>query len=45
MKYDKPELTALTPAVNAIQNSEKVGSTTKDGINKEEVAGYVDWED
>jgi hypothetical protein len=46
MKYQTPELTALTPAMSAIQmGSSKPGRTSLDGIDKEEVTAYADWED
>jgi hypothetical protein len=48
MKYETPELTALTPAINAIQSS---GTTHKtgpingaDGVDNECVSVYLDWE-
>jgi hypothetical protein len=47
MKYETPELTALTPAINAIQSSkpvmEAIDSTTPHELN--EASGvYADWE-
>jgi hypothetical protein len=46
MKYETPKVIALTPAVNAIQHpSGKPGATSQDGIDKEEVSAYADWED
>jgi hypothetical protein len=44
MKYKTPELTALTPAIDAIQGISKPGQTSLDGFDKEEVHAYVDWE-
>lgn len=41
MKYEKPELVTLTPAINAIQ-AKPIGSL-RDG-NKDDVAAYEDWE-
>ncbi len=52
MKYETPELTALIPAINAIQStggSKSTSAQTADGVNplshNESFAGYVDWED
>jgi hypothetical protein len=49
MKYEAPEATALTPAINAIQGSgpitSKVHSPTMDSPHLEAVAAYADWED
>jgi len=48
MKYETPELTALTPAINAIQaTGGKVGTRIESftGQSNDVVAGYVDWED
>ncbi len=45
MKYETPELTALMPAVNAIQSIKSSDPTPLDGSNQNEVAGaYEDWE-
>jgi hypothetical protein len=47
MKYETPELTALTPAINAIQTpvSEKGHLAFPDSpMNDEDVASYADWE-
>ncbi len=45
MKYETPELTALTPAINAIQAT-KIPHKTVDAPNFEETAlsAYADWE-
>jgi hypothetical protein len=44
MKYETPKLTALTPAINAIQN--KKNSTGSDTDGKEPPpAAYEDWEE
>ena len=44
MKYETPELTALTPAIDAIQVA-KLG-TGIDGSSKEPpTSAYEDWED
>ena len=44
MKYETPELTALTPAINAIQGT-KVNSMHPIDTNRNELAfGYEDWE-
>jgi len=46
MKYETPELTALTPAINAIQG--KPGDLVYDNITKENFhesgGAYADWE-
>jgi hypothetical protein len=46
MKYEKPELTALTSAVSAIQNTEqsKRTPTHEDGDDRSIVPSYSDWE-
>ena len=48
MKYETPELTALTPAINAIQTDVPSGMkssvTTLDTDSKEDIAAYADWE-
>jgi hypothetical protein len=45
MKYEKPELTALAPAVNAIQNGSKHNPGEEEGaLEREIVAAYQDWE-
>lgn len=41
MKYEKPELVRLPPAITAIE-SKPVGSIPDNG--KDEVAAYEDWE-
>ena len=48
MKYETPELTAVTPAINAIQSvSDKgdVGHTDSPATNppKEPIGAYADW--
>jgi hypothetical protein len=46
MKYETPKLTALTPAINAIQGTKVIG-TPADHLGSEftEVHGaYADWE-
>jgi hypothetical protein len=47
MKYEAPELTALTPAINAIQSTTK-GSGDVDNIQLQtqdaSSAAYEDWE-
>jgi len=50
MKYETPELVALTPAINAIQSqshSKTMVTFASDGaINKNDtVPGYLDWEE
>lgn len=47
MKYEKPELTALTPAINAIQtgNIHKVGTSREDSDRVHDfVLSYEEWE-
>jgi hypothetical protein len=45
MKYETPELTALAPAINAIQGVvSKILNSNTDAFY-EGVAAYVDWED
>ena len=47
MKYEAPELTVLTPAINAVQGTPKATNTFSDGgsgNNNEHVAAYADWE-
>lgn len=43
MKYETPELTALTLAINAIQANKPHGDSLDS--SKEIVAAYQDWED
>jgi hypothetical protein len=44
MKYETPELTALTPAIDAIQ-AIKVSPNPTDGVHPElSAAAYEDWE-
>ena len=47
MKYETPQLTALTPAINAIQgnNGSKPDTSKKDSLIHESVATYADWEE
>ena len=47
MKYEAPELTTLTPAINAIQGtgSPKHSFPSMEGAFPEAVAAYADWED
>jgi hypothetical protein len=47
MKYETPELTALTTAINAIQGfgtPKKDISASDNGVDYEHVAAYADWE-
>ena len=48
MKYETPEVTVLMLAINALQagGGSKVDQTNPEGLphNKEEIAGYTDWE-
>jgi hypothetical protein len=43
-KYETPELTALTPAINAIQGGSKVSDKTLELSINEASAAYQDWE-
>jgi hypothetical protein len=48
MKYDTPEVTALTPAINAIQGSSdlnKVAIEGPDSFDEEGSGAYADWEE
>ena len=48
MKYETPEITALTPAINAIQGpiSSKIFPVSYlEGAENEGVGAYLDWED
>ena len=47
MKYETPELTALTPAINAVQGSgpSKIPPGGTDSRFDESVGAYTDWED
>ncbi len=42
MKYETPELTVLTPAINAIQGIKL--QQDGDGSSKDPVVSYEDWE-
>lgn len=47
MKYETPELTALTPAINAIQTLPSEKGTffyTENAVYNENVPSYADWE-
>jgi hypothetical protein len=45
MKYEAPELYALTPAINAIQNTKDAPTPITDGAKHEVTVGaYQDWE-
>lgn len=45
MKYETPEVTVLTPAINAIQNGSKLNPGELEGVNHREIAAaYQDWE-
>lgn len=45
MKYETPELTALTPAINAIQGLKTVFPTVDEpGEERDGIAAYQDWE-
>jgi len=47
MKYETPQLTALTPAINAIQGSGSVkpDQSKKDNLIHEAVSTYADWDE
>jgi hypothetical protein len=46
MKYQTPELTALTPAINAIQSSgSKEINNVVDSPTYEQSSAYADWEE
>ena len=50
MKYETPELVALTPAINAIQSqshSKAMVTFPSDGAinHNDTLPGYIDWED
>lgn len=46
MKYEAPELTALTPAIDAIQTSAAKNSIfVQDNPTYEVLHAYADWED
>lgn len=45
MKYETPELTALTPAINAVQGVGKSIEPPVDGSHElDGPSGYQDWE-
>ncbi len=45
MKYEAPEMNALTPAINAVHGT-KPGSVIFEGVPNNEASGaYEDWED
>lgn len=45
MKYETPELTALAPAISAIQGDPKESASNIDGSSYLEPVGvYADWE-
>jgi hypothetical protein len=47
MKYETPELSALTPAINAVQAVKRlpIAPLDSDTDNEHVSAGYADWED
>jgi hypothetical protein len=45
MKYETPELTALTPAINAIQTGSKLIHNVQDSPTWEQNPAYADWEE
>ena len=45
MKYQAPQLTALTPAIDAIQDAiSKTPKGPSDGVEPEQLSAYEDWE-
>ena len=44
MKYETPELTALVPAINAIQTGKSIPPVNDSGL-PESGAAYEDWEE
>jgi hypothetical protein len=46
VKYEKPEVIALTPAINAIQGTtgSKVLQPANDSTHPEGIGAYEDWE-
>ncbi len=45
MNYETPELTVLTPAIDAVQGSSKSNPGTAEGGTANELpAAYADWE-
>jgi hypothetical protein len=47
MKYETPEMTALTPAIKAIQgglDTNKGNTSGPDSFSKESMGAYTDWE-
>jgi hypothetical protein len=46
MKYETPEVTVLTTAINAVQSAStpKNSPVSQDGIFQEHTAAYQDWE-
>ena len=47
MKYETPELKALTPAINAIQSISDLNkrNSGQDSVDQEGHPAYADWED
>ena len=45
MKYDTPELAALTPAINAIQTSKVTIGVDRPNDKEPPTAAYQDWEE
>ena len=44
MKYETPELTVLTPAINAVQTTQKSQPGVQEGGLNEISSAYADWE-
>jgi hypothetical protein len=45
MRYETPELTASTPAINAIQSSTNKAQQPVGDSMDESISAYQDWED
>ena len=45
MKYETPQATALTPAVDAIQSLSKPGTQGIDNFHEVTMPSFEDWED
>jgi len=44
MKYETPEVTVLTPAINAIQSNKSINTVTDSNLHENSDAAYEDWE-
>ena len=45
MKYETPQVTALTPAADAIHSTSKPGTQGTDNFQEETTPSFEDWED